>query len=135
MALPAVRPVTAGFTPANGGDPAAIAAARVAEQLRSLIRDGDIDPVADRTRVAALAAELVSADQQLTGSTERPAETSRSVRNLVESVSGFGPLQPYLDDPTVEELWINGRLTGGFRCGLGDCCSRVPPLSDGLAGA
>jgi pilus assembly protein CpaF len=22
-------------------------------------------------------------------------------------VAGYGPLQPYLDDPTVEELWIN----------------------------
>ncbi len=107
MALPAVRPVTTGFAAAETADPAATAAARVAEQLRGLIRDGDIDPVVDRSRVAALAAELVSADQELTGSTERPAEISRSVRNLVESVSGFGPLQPYLDDPTVEELWIN----------------------------
>jgi pilus assembly protein CpaF len=25
----------------------------------------------------------------------------------MESVAGFGPLQPYLDDPTVEEIWIN----------------------------
>ena len=26
---------------------------------------------------------------------------------LVARVSGFGPLQPLLDDPTVEEVWIN----------------------------
>jgi pilus assembly protein CpaF len=33
--------------------------------------------------------------------------------DLLESVSGFGPLQRYLDDPDVEELWINERLTVG----------------------
>jgi pilus assembly protein CpaF len=29
------------------------------------------------------------------------------VDELVARVSGFGALQPYLDDPDVEEIWIN----------------------------
>ncbi len=29
------------------------------------------------------------------------------VGELVARVSGFGPLQPFLDDPAVEEVWIN----------------------------
>ena len=29
------------------------------------------------------------------------------VGELVARVSGFGPLQPFLDDPSVEEIWIN----------------------------
>lgn len=29
-------------------------------------------------------------------------------REVVASLTGFGPLQPYLDDPEVEEIWING---------------------------
>ena len=29
------------------------------------------------------------------------------VEELVARVSGFGALQRYLDDPTVEEVWIN----------------------------
>jgi pilus assembly protein CpaF len=29
------------------------------------------------------------------------------VEELVARVSGFGPLQRYLDDPTVEEVWVN----------------------------
>jgi pilus assembly protein CpaF len=29
------------------------------------------------------------------------------VDELVARVSGFGPLQRYLDDPTVEEIWVN----------------------------
>ena len=28
-------------------------------------------------------------------------------REILARVLGYGPLQPYLDDPTVEELWIN----------------------------
>ncbi|MDD9350375.1 ATPase, T2SS/T4P/T4SS family, partial [Mumia sp.] len=30
-----------------------------------------------------------------------------TVGELVAAVSGLGPLQPYLDDPEVEEIWIN----------------------------
>ena len=26
---------------------------------------------------------------------------------MFDAVAGFGPLQTYLDDPTVEEIWIN----------------------------
>jgi pilus assembly protein CpaF len=29
------------------------------------------------------------------------------VRQIVADVAGLGPLQPFLDDPTVEEIWIN----------------------------
>ena len=26
---------------------------------------------------------------------------------LLDVLTGLGPLQPYLDDPTVEEIWVN----------------------------
>ena len=29
------------------------------------------------------------------------------VREVLAAVAGYGPLQPYLDDQTVEEVWIN----------------------------
>ncbi|NNH02654.1 CpaF family protein [Microbacterium ulmi] len=29
------------------------------------------------------------------------------VREVLASVAGYGPLQPYLDDPSVEEIWLN----------------------------
>ena len=35
------------------------------------------------------------------------ADVDSVVGELVARVSGFGPLQPFLDDPTVEEIWIN----------------------------
>jgi pilus assembly protein CpaF len=34
---------------------------------------------------------------------------------VLESVAGFGPFQPYLDDPTVEETWINDTCAVGGR--------------------
>ena len=37
----------------------------------------------------------------------RCADVDAVVGELVARVSGFGPLQPFLDDPTVEEVWIN----------------------------
>ena len=98
--------------------PVALTAARIEEQLRGLIREGRVDPIADRPGVTALVAELVADDQELAAASDTQPEMSRAVRlllerRLVEAVSGFGPLQPYLDDPTVEEIWINERLTGG----------------------
>lgn len=30
------------------------------------------------------------------------------VLDVLASVSGFGPLQPLLDDPEIEEIWLNG---------------------------
>ena len=30
-----------------------------------------------------------------------------TVKQVMDAVVGFGPLQPYLDDPEVEEVWIN----------------------------
>lgn len=29
-------------------------------------------------------------------------------KNVLDLVAGYGPLQPYLDDPDIEEIWING---------------------------
>jgi len=30
------------------------------------------------------------------------------IRDVLASVSGFGALQPLLDDPDIEEIWLNG---------------------------
>jgi pilus assembly protein CpaF len=29
------------------------------------------------------------------------------VRDVLDRVAGFGPLQRYLDDPEIEEIWVN----------------------------
>ena len=35
------------------------------------------------------------------------ADEARAERQVVADLTGFGPLQPLLDDPTIEEIWIN----------------------------
>ena len=45
--------------------------------------------------------------RSLTGAVRPVDDPDRVVDELVARVSGLGPLQPYLDDPTVEEIWIN----------------------------
>jgi pilus assembly protein CpaF len=89
-----------------------MAAARLQAQLRAVVRERGLDPVADRAGVAAVVADLVADDQMLAAALGSDPEEVRAgrasvERRLLESVAGFGPLQPYLDDPTVEELWIN----------------------------
>lgn len=42
------------------------------------------------------------------GSPLHPAEEQELRQRLDDSLTGLGPLQPFLDDPSVEEVWING---------------------------
>jgi pilus assembly protein CpaF len=46
-------------------------------------------------------------ERSLTGVVAPVPDIDAVVEELVARVSGFGPLQPFLDDPTVEEIWIN----------------------------
>jgi len=39
---------------------------------------------------------------------------------VFDAVAGFGPLQKYLDDPTVDEVWIEDRVTARWD----DCAAR-----------
>ncbi len=84
-------------------------------EVRELVRRRGIDPVADRAEVRRLVDEVVSEyDERSLTSTLAPLRDSRqAAKSVYDAVAGFGPLQRHLDDPTVEEIWINGRLPGG----------------------
>jgi hypothetical protein len=43
------------------------------------------------------------------------ADPEAVVRDVLDRVAGFGPLQRYLDDPEVEEIWVYEGETLGFR--------------------
>lgn len=83
--------------------------ARLDEDLRVAVRREAIDPQRDTPAVRRLAADLVRAhdERSLTGVVAPVADPEALVAELVARVAGFGPLQPLLDDPTVEEVWIN----------------------------
>jgi pilus assembly protein CpaF len=77
--------------------------------LRERVRHEGLDPQRDVTSVRRLAARVVREhdERSLTGAVLPVADPDAVVQSLVADLAGFGPLQPYLDDPGVEEIWIN----------------------------
>jgi pilus assembly protein CpaF len=79
------------------------------QQVREAVRREGVDPQRQAGVVRRLAEAVVRAhdDRSLTGAVAPVSDVDTLVGELVARVSGFGPLQPFLDDPTVEEIWIN----------------------------
>ena len=83
--------------------------ATVEAEVRELVRRRGLDPVADRTAVRRLVEDVVADydDRSLTSSLPPLADGPSAARAVYDAVAGFGPLQRHLDDPSVEEVWIN----------------------------
>jgi pilus assembly protein CpaF len=87
--------------------------AAVVEQLdghvRERVRREAVDPQRDPAVVRRIAESVVREhdERSLTGAVVSLTDPTALVGELVARVSGFGPLQPLLDDPEVEEVWIN----------------------------
>ena len=77
--------------------------------VRDEVRRHGVDPLTDVAAVRRFAQTAVRAhDQRSLSGIVRPIDDpDHAVDELGARVAGFGPLQPYLDDPTVEEIWIN----------------------------
>lgn len=83
--------------------------ALVEAEVRELIRRTGVDPVGDQRSVAELVREAVSDydERSMTGAMPLLGNFEDAVKRVMDAVAGFGPLQQYLDDPAVEEIWIN----------------------------
>jgi pilus assembly protein CpaF len=81
----------------------------VEDEVRELVRRRGLDPVADPAAVRRLVDEVIAEydDRSLTGSLPQLVDLRLAARQVFDAVAGFGPLQKYLDDPTVEEIWVN----------------------------
>ncbi|HEX3930392.1 MAG TPA: ATPase, T2SS/T4P/T4SS family [Nocardioides sp.] len=79
------------------------------ELVREAVRREGVDPQREGVVVRRLAESVVRAHDQrsLTGVVAPVGDVESMVGELVARVAGFGPLQPFLDDPAVEEIWIN----------------------------
>jgi len=87
----------------------------VEAEVRELVRRRGLDPVSDRGAVRRLVDEVVAEyDERTLTSAMVPLPDARgAARAVYDAVAGFGPLQRHLDDPVVEEIWINERLAVG----------------------
>lgn len=81
----------------------------VAGEVRELIRRLGVDPARDHAAVRRLVEDAVADydDRSADGALPPLPDVGAAVKRVVDEVAGFGPLQPYLDDPEVEEVWIN----------------------------
>jgi len=87
----------------------ATGAAIVEGEVRELIRQRGINPLAEVETVNRLIDEVTAdyLDRSVNASLPPLGEITQLSRSLRDSVCGFGPLQTFLDDPTIEEIWIN----------------------------
>lgn len=81
----------------------------LAEHVREQVRRSGVDPQRDAAEVRRIAESVVRRhdERSLTGVVLPVGDAAAVVAELVARMSGFGPLQPLLDDPEVEEVWIN----------------------------
>lgn len=85
------------------------AAEIIDDEVRELIRRRGVDPFLDAGRVRSLVREVVLDYEDRAASSSLPpvGDHDQAVRAVLDEVAGFGPLQRYLDDPEVEEIWVN----------------------------
>jgi pilus assembly protein CpaF len=81
----------------------------VEEEVRELVRRRGLDPTADMAGVQLLVDEVIADYEERTLMSSLPPLLDRDMatRSIFDAVAGFGPLQKYLDDVTIEEIWVN----------------------------
>jgi pilus assembly protein CpaF len=81
----------------------------ITEQVRLRVRRDGVDLGAD----VGLADQYVRdevrrySERALGGSMPLISDEFQAAREVVAALTGFGALQPFLDDPEIEEIWIN----------------------------
>ena len=85
------------------------AVAMVEQEVRELVRERGLDPQAEAAAMRGLVESVVGdfGDRSARDGSVPLADPAGAVRDVLATIAGFGPLQRYLDDPTVEEIWIN----------------------------
>jgi pilus assembly protein CpaF len=81
----------------------------ISNRVRERLRAEQIEPSRHPDRAGRLALDEVRRhnDYALARGGDIVDDEAACVRDVMATVSGYGALQPLLDDPTVEEIWIN----------------------------
>jgi len=82
----------------------------ITDQVRERVRRDGVDLRADRELAGRYVSDAVRrySERALGGSVPLLADEANTTRQIVATLTGFGALQPFFDDPEVEEIWING---------------------------
>jgi len=81
----------------------------VESEVRELIRRSGLDPTRDLREMRQLVDDAVADydERSLHGGLPTLPDLGEATKSVLDAVAGFGPLQQYLEDPTIEEIWIN----------------------------
>lgn len=108
------------------------ATAEVVERVRERLRAEESDPARDPEYAERVIRSEVRRHNDFALARGIPPvdDEGACVRDVLAQLTGYGPLQAYLDDPTVEEVWLNA--PDRVFVARGGVAERVPvSLTDG----
>ncbi|QTX04314.1 CpaF family protein [Agromyces archimandritae] len=81
----------------------------IADRVRARVLREGVDLAGGSAGAERIVREEVRryGERALAGSHALLADEAATARDVVASLTGFGPLQPFFDDESVEEIWIN----------------------------
>jgi pilus assembly protein CpaF len=81
----------------------------ITERVRARVRTDCVDLASDAALAERYARDALRdyVERSVAGAGPLIADEEQATREVIASLTGFGPLQPYLDDPTIEEIWLN----------------------------
>lgn len=82
---------------------------QVQDEVRELIRRSGLDPTRHPREIDRLVRDAVTDydERSLVGGLPALTNAEDAVKDILDTVAGYGPLQKYFDDPAIEEIWIN----------------------------
>jgi pilus assembly protein CpaF len=85
------------------------AVGEVIQEVRTRVRTGGISPHDEVIELRHMVEDILAQSTNAASDNESPQIL---VEQIANQISGFGLLQPLLDDPSIEEIWINepGRI-------------------------
>lgn len=85
------------------------AVGEVIQEVRTRVRTGGISPHEEVIELRHMVEDILAQSTNAASDNESPQIL---VEQIASQISGFGLLQPLLDDPSIEEIWINepGRI-------------------------
>lgn len=77
----------------------------IEQRVRDALRATNLDPMRDPHAVRELVQQVVG--EVASESVHESVDVLGLMQEIQDSITGFGPLQRFFDDPEVEEVWIN----------------------------
>jgi len=83
----------------------------IEDEVRELVRQRGIDPATEgHAGLEPLVREVLDGYSARQSVSRLPAlaDPERAMKTVLDNVAGLGPIQGLMEDPSVEEIWING---------------------------